>query len=338
MTDVPPIHLFAVDSRSSVWARTPVAQSYQRQRPSADDLPAIARTGAALFIDAGRLSPADLSEFRAVADVTILVADATAGGRGSPDFVAALWERAPAVAALLHEDLLTAGGVAFSERAADQLKSVSPLPGDPLTVAVAEILARGGTMQAVVLPAAIQAAAPSNPPELTPSPRPDQKGIADLIARFDETRLLSKVRSKPDAAAVRAGMLLWHSFLDDSHAVSQEIEGEGLRRAGDHWHAIMHRREPDYSNAKYWFRRVGRSPIFETLAARTDAAVRDAGDRGRWLAGRVAPGGRWDPMAFVDACEEAASRGNTETDLLLRRIQADEMLLLLTSTCDDAST
>src|SRR5262245_3674168 len=51
-----------------------------------------------------------------------------------------------------------------------------------------------------------------------------------------------------DESAARcclAGLWLAHDFLDESHAISQEIETPD----GSYWHAIMHRREPDYWNS-----------------------------------------------------------------------------------------
>src|SRR6185295_3279275 len=50
-------------------------------------------------------------------------------------------------------------------------------------------------------------------------------------------------------ATCRAGLWLLQDFLDESHAISQDID----TREGSFWHAIMHRREPDASNSKYWW-------------------------------------------------------------------------------------
>src|SRR4051812_8366636 len=47
-----------------------------------------------------------------------------------------------------------------------------------------------------------------------------------------------------------AGIWLLHDYLDESHKISQGID----TTSGSFWHAIMHRREGDFSNAKYWFR------------------------------------------------------------------------------------
>jgi hypothetical protein len=113
------------------------------------------------------------------------------------------------------------------------------------------------------------------------------------------------------AAACRAGLWLGYNFLDESHAISQELH----TTTGSYWHALMHRREPDHSNAAYWLRRVGQHPIFNDLArvaAELGYAGKDAG---------------WDAFAFNDACERHRGKGD-QTEELLRRVQRAEWELL----------
>lgn len=58
-----------------------------------------------------------------------------------------------------------------------------------------------------------------------------------------------------------AAAWLFQNYLDESHEVSQQIDTP----AGSYLHGIMHRREGDYSNAKYWFRRAGDPGFFSPL-------------------------------------------------------------------------
>jgi hypothetical protein len=106
-----------------------------------------------------------------------------------------------------------------------------------------------------------------------------------------------------------SGVWLVHDFLDESHAISQGIH----TTSGSFWHAIMHRREGDFSNAKYWFRRVGNHPVFEPLAQRAAALG-------------VLIHGSWDPYAFVDLCQTAVRSGK-DLQLCLDVQQAEWELL-----------
>lgn len=138
---------------------------------------------------------------------------------------------------------------------------------------------------------------------------------------------------EPDDIALKAGLFQWHDALHESHECSQSIEGQGRHRAGDYWHAIMHRREPDYGNSKYWFRHVGSHPIFPDLGRRAEPLIAAAAPQWR---DRLLKNG-WDPFAFVDFCELAATGNNPELTETAEKIQELEMLLLLASTYEDAA-
>lgn len=111
------------------------------------------------------------------------------------------------------------------------------------------------------------------------------------------------IRDMDMARAALAGVWLYHDFLDESHTTSQSIDTP----TGSYWHGIMHRREPDYANAKYWFRRVGDHPVFASFQ-------REAAE--------IGAGAKWDPFRFIDVCEKAANGGPMED--ACREIQMTE--------------
>lgn len=168
---------------------------------------------------------------------------------------------------------------------------------------------------------------PEELPELAPpNPGTDRERLKDHLDGLEVPGSNSALRA--DLAALRAGLYQLHDELDASHEQSQSAEGEGTDGSADYWHGIMHRREPDYSNAKYWFRRVGEHPAFIPLA--DDAADLLAADpAGQELSGQLIRGGKWDPIAMIDACEQAAAAPGSDEERLLKQIQYREMLLLL---------
>ncbi len=162
--------------------------------------------------------------------------------------------------------------------------------------------------------------------ELGPG-RPDEslrRPLADL--QLDAAFAPHKIVRRDQAEACLAGLWLLHDFLDQSHAISQSLDDS----AGSFWHGIMHRREPDYGNAKYWFQRVGRHPVFAPLATAARQLAEDflaehPSDR---TAKSLAEQGDWDPFLFVDACQSVARQPNTATAMLCRQIQRQEWELL----------
>ncbi len=153
----------------------------------------------------------------------------------------------------------------------------------------------------------LAAIGPGTPMPLGPTAR---AGALDIAAI--EARVAAFVTATPGAARVaahlRAAALLWHDRLDASHVVSQDLED-----ADAAWlHGIMHRREPDYGNAKYWFARVGRHPAFPAL---TEAAR------------AVGLPAAWDPDAFTDRVERAEAGAEPAAPLI--EAQAREFAVLV---------
>jgi len=164
-------------------------------------------------------------------------------------------------------------------------------------------------------------------PDLGPGPRADTLSESRLN-RFIDTFLAKAKLPAAKGKLVRSLVLLWHDHLQAAHSIAQNIENSD----GGFVHGIMHRREPDYSNAKYWFRRVGRHSCFPELAKRV--AVLPGPNQGTKLAEKLVRNGDWDSFAFVDACEEASSRTAAESQSrLLREIQRLEFEVLLESFC-----
>lgn len=63
------------------------------------------------------------------------------------------------------------------------------------------------------------------------------------------------------APALKAALWLYVDDLDRSHRISQGIDDA----TGTYWHGIMHRREGDFANSHYWFRKVENHPAMALL-------------------------------------------------------------------------
>ncbi|HVU85867.1 MAG TPA: hypothetical protein VHD36_01000 [Pirellulales bacterium] len=157
--------------------------------------------------------------------------------------------------------------------------------------------------------------------ELGPG-KPDQSRRAALAALSPEQILAPHaVRDESMAEGCLAGLWLLYDFLDESHTISQSLD----TLEGSYWHGIMHRREPDYENAKYWFRRVPAHAIHGELmaGARELAVAADLDHAAQFLS----TGENWDAFRFVDLCRAAAA-GRSSSASLCRQVQRLEWQLL----------
>jgi hypothetical protein len=109
---------------------------------------------------------------------------------------------------------------------------------------------------------------------------------------------------------VRGGLLYAMDDLDGCHHFFQDEPSD----LGSYWHGMMHRREGDFDNARYWFRRAGSQPFFDNLHSH---AAQFSPDAAKQLS--------WDPYLFTGQCEQAKFGAEDELGELprLQRVEFD---------------
>jgi uncharacterized protein (DUF433 family) len=157
--------------------------------------------------------------------------------------------------------------------------------------------------------------------------RPRRPALAPALTE-EALRRLYPHAGRPQLLALTAGLNQVHDFWDASHEAAQGADDLGERQASAYWHGIAHRREPDAGNASYWFRRVGRHPVFARLAEEARAILDAHGEPAS--AARLLHAGTWDPLAFIELCDRA--RPSSPTARLAGRLQRREMIALLDRT------
>ena len=157
-------------------------------------------------------------------------------------------------------------------------------------------------------------------PSLGPQTRKASFSIEKCEAKTTEA-LQNVDANESSEKLILSAALLWHDHLTESHTISQSIHGPD----GSYLHGIMHRREPDYSNAKYWFHKVGNHPAYIQLKERTQAHLSNSTLFGLTQC-------KWDPSAMVDAVGQ--SKPGTNEYELLQKVQQIEFQILLERFCN----
>ena len=171
-----------------------------------------------------------------------------------------------------------------------------------------------------------------------------------------EQLLTVPIVSFPHAAALLGGLWLWHDALPESHEIVQKnprdlrpatTNGQStgsklslaVRSPADFsalltprqvddatvtlafWHAILHRREGDFSNSKYWYHRAAEHLVLPSIGVAVAAAVNHL-PADKSILRLIRTG--WHPDAFVDLVEEVANRPTDprrETIIAIQRIE-----------------
>ncbi len=83
-------------------------------------------------------------------------------------------------------------------------------------------------------------------------------GASRLVPLVEEITANQAIASRP---ALMAGLWLYVDELDRSHTHSQAMPDA----TGSFWHGIMHRREGDFGNSRYWFSKAGRHAAMDRI-------------------------------------------------------------------------
>jgi hypothetical protein len=117
----------------------------------------------------------------------------------------------------------------------------------------------------------------------------------ELLGHLKPTDLLAiAIKDREETNAVLAAMWLYLDGLDESHRIVQDLVGP----TGAFWHAIMHRLEGDFSNAKYWYTRCETHRCMKLLGTVATDVVGKEAARDPAIQHIVA--GEWNAHAFVD--------------------------------------
>ena len=120
-----------------------------------------------------------------------------------------------------------------------------------------------------------------------------------------------------DRPALCAALWLYVDDLDRAHGLAQELHSP----TGSLLHAVVHRREGDFPNALYWYRKAGHHPAY----GRIDLTGGGAGS-GTSVA-------RYDPQRFVNQVEKAVTEKIPESPALVSQ-QNKEWVAIFESLCD----
>jgi hypothetical protein len=143
--------------------------------------------------------------------------------------------------------------------------------------------------------------------KLTPS-EPLDRELARQIRDADDAKLAGELKVGETLAIVRGGLLYAVDALDTAHRIFQDAPDD----LGSYWHGMMHRREGDFDNARYWFRRAGALPFFGALHRASSEFSPD-----------MARQASWDPYLFTGQCEQAR-HGAEELVSEMARLQRTE--------------
>jgi hypothetical protein len=126
------------------------------------------------------------------------------------------------------------------------------------------------------------------------------------FSRLEKRKSFAKGREAVSKSSlpplVQSALYLYFDCFDEAHNLAQDHEG----LIGNWLHAIVHRREPDPENSKYWYARV-RIPAKVSQGIAGEALKILGAQPPKELEAfqkKMAKSSEWEPEVFVDLCDK----------------------------------
>jgi len=122
-----------------------------------------------------------------------------------------------------------------------------------------------------------------------------REAVAGLIEKGKEP-------ASPKSLLIQSALYLCFDCFDEAHNIAQDHDG----LIGNWLHAILHRREPDAGNSKYWYARIKISPkISQGIGGEALKILRAHPSKElESFQKKLSKSGEWAPEAFVDLCDK----------------------------------
>ena len=125
----------------------------------------------------------------------------------------------------------------------------------------------------------------------------------DRLERGKPTPQAKEAVEKSSLKPLAQGALyLYFDCFEEAHTIANDHEGSAQ---GNWIHAILHRREPDAGNSRYWYARVNiPKKVSETIAQEALGILKVESKGLESLAQKLEKSKQWEPEVFVGLCDQ----------------------------------
>ncbi len=128
-----------------------------------------------------------------------------------------------------------------------------------------------------------------------------ERGKPVVKGREAVADLVEQDKKSAKTPLIQSALYLCFDCFEEAHNIAQDHEGP----IGNWLHAILHRREPDAGNSKYWYARVhAPAKVYEGIGNKALADLKEnPASELESLVKKMEKSKTWEPEAFVDLCD-----------------------------------